>query len=157
MSTLPKIFKLKKTKDKLFNRMLETYFIHDMWRPIRVVPRWVFDNTNDPPSGFSDIKVSQYCKNETEKLEQCLAFMRHLSEIHNEDVICFDFPRNYPVPDKHIRMHFVTIGSLSTYAVTGQKPTICIIFDMESFRKKDNVERAFLLSSHRPTVVYYLD
>ena len=157
MSTLPKTFKLKKTKNKLFNRLLETYFIYDMWRPVMVVPGWVIENSNEPPTGWSEVKVSKYCKSETEKAEQCLAFMRHLSELYYEDVICFEFPRNYPVLNPNNRMHFCTIGSLTTYAITGQKPTICIVYDMDSFREKDNVERAFLLNSHRPTVVYYLD
>lgn len=157
MSTLPKIFKLKKTKNKLFNRMLETYLIHDIWRGITVIPTWALDNSNDLPLGARVLAVDKYCTSETDKAEQCIAFMHHLCETYNEDVICFEFPRNYPVPDKHFRMHFTTVGSLSTYAITGQKPTICIVYDVDTFRKHDNVERAFLLSSHRPTVVYYLD
>ena len=135
--------------------MLETYFIYDIWRGITLIPIWAVDN--DPPVGWDTIKSFQYCKDESEKAEQCLEFMRHLSEIYNEDVICFEFPRNYPVLNSNNRMHFCTIGSLSTYAITGCKPTICIVYDMDSFRGKDSVERAFLLNSHRPTVVYYLD
>lgn len=156
MIILPKILKLK-TETKLFNWMLESYFIHDVWGMIPVIPGWVIENTDNPPSGMCMIKVSKYCSNETQKAEQCLEFMHHLCDTYNEDVICFEFPRDYPVLNRHQRMHFTTIGSLSTYAITGQKPTICIVYDVDSFRKKDNVERAFLLSSHRPTIVYYLD
>lgn len=157
MNTLPKIFKLKKTVNKLFNKMLETYFVHEVWRNITNIPTWALTNTNDVPIGWTSVKTSKYCKSELEKADECLAFMRHLSETYNEDVICFEFPRNHPVPNKHPRMHFTTIGSLSTYAVTGQKPSICIVYDMDSFRKKDNVTSSLLVSSHRPHIVYYLE
>lgn len=156
MIILPKILNLN-PETKLFNVMLETYLVHDIWFGIKVIPIWANKNTNDPPLGARVLASSKYCSSETEKAEQCLAFMHHLCENYNEDVICFEFPRNYPVLNRHSRMHFTTVGSLSTYAITGQKPTICIVYDVDSFREKDTVERAFLISSHRPTIVYYLD
>lgn len=136
--------------NELESQLLEHYFIESIWEH---VPTNLGGERNGIPLGWTSILTST---SEEEKARQCISFMNHIASEYNENVICFQYPRRFPVPDKHQRVQYCYIESLSTYPLP-QHRSIIVIYDNTAFSQYSVGMRISMLNRLHPHIIYYLD